>query len=202
LALALALLVSAAAHAAGAADTCPYLPQFRKLKKEIAGMTAAPALAALSRYEADPENDNPEACEVMALHELMSKRETKLVFLAGGKTKLCAQSACRCDALLEGTEKCNGIFEDGTAHPRSGGIRPRHLEDTANLRIESALPGARLDSVYLAPIGDLIDGKPATKLDATAGEITLAPPHGLTALMVIFRAPPPWSYRKLVWYFE
>ena len=56
--------------------------------------------------------------------------------------------------------------------------------------------------MYLAPIGDLLDGNPATRLDATAGEITLTPAHGLTALIAIFLAPAPWSYRKLVWYFQ
>jgi hypothetical protein len=201
-AFALTAVALSAADAARAIDTCPYLPQFKALELNIAGTPPAAGLAAIARYEADPENENPAACESFALDELMSDREKELVALVRGETKLRAQSAFHCDALLQGTMKCNGVFEDGTAHPLSGGIRPRHLKEAATLRIESALPDAQLDGVYLAPIGDLLDGKPATRLDATAGAITLAPPHGLTALMVIFRAPPPWSYRKLVWYFQ
>jgi hypothetical protein len=201
-AFAVTAVTLSAADGAGAIDTCPYLPQFKALERNIAGMPPAAGLAAIAHYEADPENENPAACESFALDDLMSEREKKLVALVDGKTKLHAQSAFHCDALLEGTTKCNGVFEDGTAHPLSGGIRPRHLKEAATLRLESALPDAQLDGVYLAPIGDLLDGKPATRLDAAAGEITLAPPHGLTALMVIFRAPPPWSYRKLVWYFQ
>jgi hypothetical protein len=36
LALALALMVPAAAHAAGATDTCPYLPQFKAIELIVA----------------------------------------------------------------------------------------------------------------------------------------------------------------------
>jgi hypothetical protein len=202
LTLALATVTSSAARAADKADACPYLPQFKALESKIAGMPPAAGLAAIARYEADQNNENPEACESFALDQLMSAREKKLVFLAHGKTRLHAQSAFHCDALLDGTTKCNGVFEDGTAHPLSVGVRPRRLREAATLRIESALPDAQLDGVYLAPIGDLLDGKPAARLDATAGEITLTPPHQLTALIAIFRAPAPWSYRKLVWYFQ
>jgi hypothetical protein len=202
LTLALATIAPAAARAAGKADTCPYLPQFKELERSIAGMAPAAGLTALARYEADPHNENPEACEAFALDRFMSEREKKLVFLAHGRTRLYAQSAFHCDAILEGTTKCNGVFEDGTAQPLSGGIRPRRLKEAVRLRLESALPDARLDGIYLAPIGGLLDGKPATRIDATAGEITLEPPQGLTTLIAIFRAPPPWSYRKLVWYFE
>jgi len=204
LALALATIAPASAHAAGKAGTvaCPYLPQFKELKRNIEGMPPAAALTALHRYEADPNNDNPEACEAFALDRLMSERERKLVFLASGKTKFFAQAAFRCDAILQGTTKCNGVFEDGTAHPLSGGSRPRRLKDTLKLRIESALPDAQLAGVYLATISGLLDGEPATQIDSTAGEITLKPPASLIAVIAIFRAPPPWSYRKLVWYFE
>jgi hypothetical protein len=202
LALALATIAPAAARAAGKADSCPYLPQFKELEKKLHGMAPAAALRALARYEADPNNENPEACESFALDKLMSEREMKLVFLARGKTRLHAQSVFHCDDLIEGTTKCNGVFEDGTAHPLSGGIRPRRIEDTVKLRIRSALPDARLDGVYLAPVAGLLDGKAATRIDATAGEITLASPPSLTAVIAIFRAPAPWRYRKLVWYFE
>jgi hypothetical protein len=200
--LAAAAVSPAIAGDAGKAGACPYLPQFKALERKIARKPPEAGLAEIARYQADANNENPDACESFALDKLMSEREKKLVFLAHGKTRLYAQSAFHCDALYEGTTQCNGVFEDGTAHPLSGGIRPRHLEGTARLRIESALPDAQLDGVYLVPIGDLLDGKPATRLDAPAGEITLAPPQGLTALVAIFRAPAPWRYRKLVWYFE
>jgi hypothetical protein len=202
LAIALATIAPAAARDAHKGDTCPYLPQFKELEKKLQGMAPAAALGALARYEADPNNENPAACEGFALDRLMSKREMKLVFLARGKTRLHAQWASHCDTVTEATLKCDGVFADDTAHPRFAGIRPRRLERTVTLRVRSALPDARLDGVYLAPIADLLDGKAATRIDAAADEITLVPPTSPTAVIAIFHAPAPWRYRKLVWYFE
>jgi hypothetical protein len=57
----------------------------------------------------------------------MSEREKKLVFLAHGKTKLHAQSSFHCDALLEGTTKCSGVFEDGVDNGKRSRLRESEM---------------------------------------------------------------------------
>lgn len=189
------------AIAGGQADPpqCPYLPEFKVLHRKLPAMKPARVLVALERYRANHEN--PAACEGIEIDRLMADQEIKLVYLTDGKTRLYAQAAYRCGELDEKTTRCDGSVADGTVFPHYVGIRPLNLTARQRMSINSEVPGIQLMGVYRASLPELIDGKTATRLEITGNTVDLGQMGKNAVLIVIFRAPAPWIYRKLVWYF-
>ncbi len=148
------------------------------------------------------DNQNPDACESAALDRLITQREIQLVALHDGPRLIHPQSAYRCENIDPQTIACPGSVADDTAHPMMAGLAPMRLTRALHATIESALADARLYGIYRAELSSLIDGGAAVRLDDGSGPLVFRPPRGVTALIAIFRGPPPWRYRKLVWYFD
>lgn len=184
--------------------TCHYLPQFKALYKKLPKMSPSNALDALHRYQSNPANDNADnVCEAMEVERLMTEREVKLVYLTDGSRSISAQSSMHCDALSDKTMKCNGISEDGTVFPLNGGIMPKALSIGRTMTvIRSDLPGSELVGAYSARLGELQDGKPVRAIPVDQGKLDLHSLQSGDVLMVIFKGPKPWAYRKFVWYFD
>ena len=76
-----------------------------------------------------------------------------------------------------------------------------NLTAQQRMSINSEVPGTQLMGVYRASLPELIDGKTATRLEITGNTVDLGQMGKNAVLIIIFRAPAPWIYRKLVWYF-
>lgn len=197
-ALGVACLLSGHAWAAG--PQCPYLPQYQRLQKQIAPLAPEAALSRLYTYSADPENENPAACEAIDIDRAMSEREIALVALSGGGRRLPPRSVFHCDVLDFRTSNCNGIVADGTGQPDTTRILPAGRPTFFSGRIESRLPQARLIGLYRTSLAAVQAGKPPTKI-TPGGSVSIRPKADGTVLIAIFTAPKPWHYRKVVWYF-
>lgn len=189
-----------------AGDGCPYRPSFVTLRHRTRDMAPTAALAALNAYAADPANENPEACQSMALDAAIGEREQALVTLrlADGRS-IPAHTSHRCEIVDPVTTACRGAGEDGTAHPFSlgilrGGTGQVVLTKPTTATIAGALPGAKLEAVYRLRVADLLDGGRATKLP-TVAPIALAPDQALAAVVAIFSTRQGRRHHKLVWYY-
>lgn len=202
---------SAPARAEVAEDTsagegCSYRPSLVALRHRTRDMAPTAALAALNAYAADPANENPAACQSLALDAAIGEQEQALVTLrlADGRS-VPAHASYRCDVVDPRTTACRGAVEDGTAHPYSIGVfrdgaGPIELPKPITATIASAFPGAKLEAVYRLRVADLLDGGRATKLP-TAAPVALAPDKALMAVIAIFSTPHGPKYHKLVWYY-
>lgn len=183
--------------------SCHYLPQFKAIYKKLPLMTPLNALDALKRYQRSPASERPDGmCEDQEVERLMTENEIKLVYLTDGTRKINAQTSMHCDKLDGKSLNCNGRYEDGTVFPFNVGIFPMHLSDGRSMTaVKSEIPGSELVGAYSAWLGELQDGKAALPLPIDHGKLDLRSFKG-DALMVIFRGPAPWAYRKFVWYFD
>jgi hypothetical protein len=165
-------------------------------------MDLAASLTALNAYAADPANDNPNACEALELDSLITERERGLVALDFAGRKIAPGAVFHCNALQGPALVCNGITEDGTAHPLDAGTRAEPLGHAVTARLVSSLPGMVLQRLYLAATGGLLDGTSLQPLDADRSGFRLDPASKANVLIAIFKAPPPWRIRKFAWYFD
>lgn len=203
------MLIAVSAHALAVPldrhdRSCHYLPQFNALYKKLPTMTPLAALDALKRYQSNPANDRPDnVCEAQEVERLMTENEIKLVYLSNGLRKIFAQASEHCDKLDGKSMKCNGISEDGTVFPSQVGIFPMPLSDGRAMTIMKAeIPGSELVGAYSATLGELQNGKSVRPVPIDHGKLDLGTLQSGSVLMVFFRGPTPWAYRKFVWYFE
>lgn len=206
LALILSLLLAkaclAVVPAAGSAqdtDTCPYLPDFNRLRSTLTDLPPAAAATALEHYASTHEN--PEACELTKIDELLSEQERRLFTLHGDHEESASQIVYRCDSVDSKTARCTGPTEDLTAHPFSGGISALRIPVSRHIQLTWQKPQARLTAVYLVPLSEALDGRRARKLQTAGSTITLPTSVKDSALIAIFETGGLWRYRKVIWYF-
>lgn len=107
-----------------AQGACCYLPQYRKLLRQVSSLPPGAALKLLYAYQADPANDNPEGCDSDQLDRMISVRETAMVRLVGPTATLAPCAVFHCDALDPRSLECNGSIMDGTGQPDARGVLP------------------------------------------------------------------------------
>ena len=184
---------------AATTDDCPYRPNYVALRSRVATTPPAAGVTALYRYAADPENDNPAACEGIAIEQAIAGLELQLVRLVSGRRSLKPAASYRCTAFDARSTACNGLVGDDTALPDPQGGPVERASTPLRARVVSDLPDAKLIALYSAPVGKLQDGVVATRLPP-GPTLRLGKPASTIAVIAIFSAPQPWRYRKLVWY--
>jgi hypothetical protein len=195
------LLRCAAVRSAESVTSCPTVPQFQALVNRLNTMGPAASLSALDAYVANPANENPNACEALELDGLIAQRERSLVTLSIGGRKIAPGAVFNCNVLQGRTLACNGAVEDATAHPATSDMQFEPPQHPVAVTLMSTLPGMTLIRVYVSRTGDLLDGIPPAPLNARGSGFRLNPASNANILFAIFRAPPPWRFRKFVWYF-
>jgi hypothetical protein len=183
-------------------DACPYLQSFVMVRKRATAMPAAAALPILYRYAADPGNDNPEACQSVALDAEIATREMSLatIRLSDGRS-IKAQASYRCDLIEPRTTACNGAVEDATARPFQAGIKPIELNEATSATVVNGLPGATLLSIHRIRVAQSLDGGQAVRLPTNAA-VRLGTSGELMAIVAIYTGARPWKFRKVVWYYH
>lgn len=133
----------------------------------------------------------------------MEARERKLIYLLDGNSRLTAQVVYRCSKVDLKTTYCTGFSADDSAHPFSAGIHPITAHLSADPSIVCLRKGFELVAVYKVTLGDLLDDKPADKLQMkfAKGTVFIPKPETQHALIAIFKSPGQWGFRKAIWYF-
>lgn len=193
------VLAMSAAPAIAGSDTCPFLPEYRKLRATLSKLPAAQAAAALEQYSAT--HDNPEGCEAADIDRRLAPLEAGQFLATHGRQSRTADVVFRCNQLDAASGRCTSPMEDGTAHV-DGVVKTRRgrFPDRA-VSLASRRPDARLIGVYLTTLPDVIDGKPPSVQPPTAEVSVPTTKHGGRVLMAIYETGGPWRYRKAVWYF-
>lgn len=183
----------------GLRQNCSYLPQYRKLLRNIDGLPAQTALKLLYVYQADPTNDNPEGCDSDALDENISSREMLLVQLVQDKQLLPPRAVFHCSVLKPENLECNGVRADGTGQPNARAVLSPPTSKTFIARIDNRLPGSRLTALYRTTLDDVQVGRRPIKLPTTR-PVTIAPSPYRTVVIAIVTGPERNRVRKFVWY--
>lgn len=197
--IAISLIVCSVGLSASAVeeDTCPYLPEFKKLRAELGTLQPAEVVHALEQYSAHSES--ADTCEMYEIHSLLDEPEKSFFFLQVGTTRLPAQVIMRCNEFDSKTTTCQGPMLDGTFHnePR---IPPLAVPST-RFSVVSHFPAAQPVGIYRI-FRDSHEGKTVTRrLKPKQGHISLPKDAKDFVLIAVYKTSGPWPYRKVVWYF-
>lgn len=196
----LAVAIGFASLPAAAAGNCPFLPDYEQLRQQLPGMPPAQAAAALEQYSRTHEN--PEACEAIEIEQQLGSVERSLFTMGIAEHRVAAHAVYRCHRVEPRTARCEGMVEDGTAHPLSQGRPPAlPLESSATVDFKTDRPGATLHRVYMVTLADALDGKAARRLVMRRGKVQILSGTRSVAIIAIFRTSnSPWRFRKAVWW--
>jgi hypothetical protein len=113
-----------------------------------------------------------------------------------------AHAVYRCHRIDPRTARCEGLVEDGTAHPLSQGRPPAvPLEAGAAVGFKTGRSGATLHRVYMVALADALDGKAAQRLTVRRGKVHIPSDTRNVAIIAVFRTSgSPWRFRKAVWW--
>ena len=182
---------------------CPFLPQFAALSSKIESMPPNDALLALNAYSTNPRNENPAGCESEAVYRLAEERERLLVYLSGAGGQFKADQIYRCDDIGEPKKSCEGPVLDLTALPSAGRTAAKKTAPpgTGLLTLQAGIDGLEFVGAFEAAPSALQNGgtPAAVPVAGTRIDGSLIPTGH--ALLIIFKSPLQWKYRKFVWYF-
>jgi hypothetical protein len=197
--IAISLIICSVSLSASAVeeDTCPYLPEFKKLRAKLGTLQPAEVVHALEQYW--KRGDQRETCEMFEIDALLDEQEKSFFFLQVGTTQLPAQVIMRCNEYESKTTTCQSPVEDKTLH--NDPPLPSLAVPATKFSVVSNFPSAQLVGIYRRFYNDVLDGNPATRLKPKQGLVSLPKDAKHFVLIAVYKTSGPWSYRKVVWYF-